>query len=98
MHPCYFVYILASEKHELYIGMTNDMGRRLWEHQNHVSPSSYSSRHGTTRLVYYETTTNVSSAIRREKELKRYPRQKKLTLISGKNPDWRDLATDPLPS
>ena len=92
MHSPYFVYILASDRHELYIGITNDLARRLWEHGSGHDPHSYSHRHGTTRLVYYEMTTDVRSAIQREKQLKRFPRQRKLQLIESMNPDWRDLA------
>lgn len=82
MHKQYFVYILASDTHELYVGVTNDLSRR------------YSYRHGTTRLVYFEMTTDVRSAIQREKALKRFPRQRKLELIEGMNPEWRNLATN----
>jgi len=87
------VYILASDTHELYIGITNDLVRRLWEHRNGQDPHGYSHRHGTSQLVYFEMTTNVRSAIQREKQLKRFPRQRKLQLIESINPDWRDLAT-----
>lgn len=94
MHKSYFVYILASDGHELYIGITKDLVRRLWEHGTGQDPHSYSHRHSTTRLVYYEMTADVRSAIQREKQLKRYPRQKKLQLIESMNPEWRDLATN----
>lgn len=93
MHRVYFVYILASDTHELYIGITNDLARRLSEHGSGQDPQSYSHRHRTTRLVYFEMTTDVRSAIQREKQLKRFPRQRKLELIESLNPDWRDLAT-----
>ena len=94
MQSPYFVYILASDRHELYIGVTNDLARRLGEHGSGQDPHSYSHRHGTARLVYYEITTDVRSAIQREKQLKRFPRQKKLQLIERMNPEWRDLATN----
>jgi putative endonuclease len=94
MHRSYFVYILASETRELYIGVTNDLLRRMWEHRTAQELHSYSCRHGTDRLVYFEMTTDVRSAIKREKQLKRFPRQKKLQLIEAQNPEWRDLATD----
>ena len=67
MHRQYFVYILASDTHELYVGVTNDLSRRLWEHGTGQDPHSYSYRHGTTRLVYFEMTSDVWSAIQREK-------------------------------
>jgi putative endonuclease len=88
----YYVYILASETHELYIGVTNDLVRRLAEHTSGYSPKSYSLLHGTTRLVHFESTLNVLAAIRREKQLKRWNRQRKLELIESENPEWRDLA------
>jgi putative endonuclease len=92
MSRSYFVYVLASESLELYIGLTNDLKRRVAEHRLSLDPDSYSSRHATTRLVYYEMTMDVLSAIRREKRLKRLSRQRKLRLIENMNPEWRDLA------
>jgi putative endonuclease len=88
----YFVCILASETRELYIGVTNDLDRRVAEHRRGLDPESYSSRHGMTRLVHYEMTNDVVSAIRREKRLKRLSRQRKLRLIEETNPERRDLA------
>jgi putative endonuclease len=92
MARTFFVYILASHTRELYIGVTNDLTRRVAEHGAKVNPDSYSSRHGTNRLVYFEMTSDVLSAIRREKRLKRLSRQRKLRLIEKMNPEWRDLA------
>ena len=92
MQKSYFVYILSSEARELYIGVTNNLERRLWEHRNCTDPDSYSHLHSTRRLVYFEVTADVRSAIHREKKLKRFPRQKKLELIERMNPDWRDLS------
>jgi putative endonuclease len=92
MSRTYFVYILASETRELYIGVTNSLERRVAEHRLGLDPGSFSSRHGTTRLVYFEMTKDVLSAIRREKRLKRLSRHRKLRLIEKANPDWRDLA------
>jgi putative endonuclease len=88
----YFVYILASETRELYVGVTNNLERRLAEHHSGYDPGSFSVRHGVTRLVYFEMTADVSAAIRREKRLKRLSRIRKLRLIERVNPDWRDLA------
>ena len=93
MSRTYFVYILASETRELYIGVTNDFNRRMAEHRLGLDPKGYSSRHQTTRLVYYEMTTDVVSAIRREKRLKPLGRLRKLRLIEGMNPEWHDLAS-----
>lgn len=96
MARTYFVYILASESRELYIGVTNDLERRLAEHRGGQNPDSYASRHMTSRLVYFEMTPDVLSAIRREKRLKRLSRQRKLRLIEKTNPDWRELASTEL--
>jgi putative endonuclease len=88
----YFVYILASESRELYIGVTNNLERRIAEHRLSLDPDSYSSRHRTMQLVYYEMTANVSSAIRREKQLRQLKRLRKIRLIEKMNPEWKDLA------
>jgi putative endonuclease len=89
----YFVYILASETRELYVGVTNNLERRLAEHRSGYDPGSYSVRHGTTWLVYFEMTADVSAAIRRENRLKRLSRMRKVRLIEKVNPDWWDLAS-----
>ncbi len=67
MTRTYFVYILASETRELYIGVTNNLERRLAEHRLSLDANSYSARHRTMRLVFYEMTSDAVSAIRREK-------------------------------
>jgi putative endonuclease len=92
MARSFFVYILASDARELYVGVTNDLTRRIAEHRAGLNPDSYSSRHATSRLVYFEMTSDALSAIGREKRLKRLSRQRKLRLIEKMNPDWRDLA------
>ncbi|MGI8818409.1 MAG: GIY-YIG nuclease family protein [Gemmatimonadales bacterium] len=74
------------------MGLTNDLERRLAEHRSGYSAKSYSLLHGTTRLVHFESTPNVLAAIRREKQLKRWSRQRKLALIETHNPHWRDVA------
>jgi putative endonuclease len=88
----YFVYILASESRELYIGVTNNLERRLAEHRFKLDPASYSSRHHTDKLVYYEMSLDIASAISREKRLKRLSRSRKVRLIEKVNSDWKDLA------
>jgi putative endonuclease len=93
MGRTFFVYILASETRELYIGVTNDLTRRVAEHRGGLNPDSYSSRHRTSQLGYFEMTSDVLSAIRREKRLKRLSRQRKIRLIEKLNPEWRDLAS-----
>ena len=70
MPRTYFVYILASDSRELYVGVTNDVHRRVAQHRSGLHPDSYTSRHGTTRLVYCELTHDVTAAIRREEQIK----------------------------
>jgi putative endonuclease len=89
----YFVYIIASESRELYVGVTNDLARRVAQHRSASQPHSYSARHQTTRLVYFEMSADVLAAIAREKRLKRLSRARKLRLIDNANPDWKDLAS-----
>ena len=92
MPNTYWVYILASDSRELYVGVTNDLYRRLFEHRNSLDPNSYTSKHRTCRLVYCESTQDVTAAIRREKQIKRWKRMQRLKLIERLNPGWRDLA------
>ncbi|HKH83140.1 MAG TPA: GIY-YIG nuclease family protein [Gemmatimonadales bacterium] len=92
MSRTYFVYILASDTRELYVGVTNDLERRLAEHRAGWDVTSYSSRHHTTRLVYFESTSDFSAAIRREKRLKRLSRHRTLRLVERHNSEWKDLA------
>ena len=87
----YYVYILASENNEkLYVGITNDLVRRTFEHKEKFV-NGYSEFYNITKLVYYEETTDVMSAIEREKQIKKYRRQKKNNLINKLNPSWEDL-------
>lgn len=92
MPRSYFVYILASESHELYVGVTNNLWKRLDQHRSGLMPGAYSVRHRTDRLVYTEITEDILAAIRREKQIKGWTRKRKLALIEASNPDWRDLA------
>jgi putative endonuclease len=88
----YFVYILASKRHgTLYIGVTNDLVRRLEEHRSGAI-KGFSSKYRTYRLVHYEVYGEVKDAIAREKRLKKWNRQWKLDLIEEQNPKWEDLA------
>jgi putative endonuclease len=89
------VYILASSSRELYIGVTNDLARRVAEHRAGIDPEDHAYRHKTTRLVYVEQTGNVWDAIRREKQLKGWRRMRKIDLIESQNPRWLDLASAP---
>ena len=87
----YHVYILASGiGGTLYVGVTNDLVRRVYEHRSKVVPG-FTKRYGISRLVYFEPFGDVGAAIRREKQLKRWNRAWKVRLIEEKNPNWDDL-------
>jgi putative endonuclease len=87
------VYIIANHSRMLYIGVTNNLERRVSEHKMKLVPG-YAQRYNMTRLVYYENTPDIRDAIAREKELKGWRRAKKVALIESTNPRWRDLAED----
>ncbi len=88
----YYVYILSnSNKNVVYIGVTNDLVKRVYEHKNHLDKGSFTSKYNVDRLVYFECTNDVESAISREKQLKGWVRKKKNWLIERMNPDWIDL-------
>ncbi len=88
---CYHVYILASKKNgTLYIGVTNDLPRRVHEHKCGTVPG-FTKRYGVDKLVYYETFANVYDALTAEKRLKVWKRQWKIELIEKRNPKWHDL-------
>ena len=89
----YAVYIMTNPSRTLYIGMTNDLTRRVYEHQHHVS-DGFTARYNVVRLAYYEQCDDVSSAIAREKQLKGWRRSRKIAMIESVNPDWRDLSRD----
>jgi len=85
------VYILASKRNgTLYIGVTSDLVKRIWEHKNHVV-EGFSKHYNVHLLVWYELHENMESAIIREKQLKEWKRKWKLDLIESGNPDWQDL-------
>ncbi|MCU1270616.1 MAG: excinuclease subunit [Acidobacteriaceae bacterium] len=87
----YFVYIVCSSSGTLYIGMTNSIYRRVLQHKGREI-EGFSAKYNCTRLVYYESFDDVTKAIDREKQLKRWIRRKKIALIESKNPRWSDLA------
>lgn len=85
------VYILASPNHRaLYVGLTTDMGRRLDEHRRGLS--EHTARYNITKLVYLESHETAPQAIEREKQIKRWRREKKIALIESANPEWLDLS------
>ena len=90
----YYVYILASSQNgTLYIGVTNDLSRRVYEHKHHIIPG-FTDKYNVDRLVYYERFDDIRDAIRHEKRLKEWKRNWKKDLIEKYNPDWRDLYSD----
>jgi putative endonuclease len=94
MIKTYYVYILASKRNgTLYIGVTNDLQRRIYEHKNNLL-EGFSKKYSIHYLVYFEDINDVNSALQREKQFKRWTRKWKLELIEKFNPDWRDLADD----
>ena len=90
----FYVYIMASQRNgTLYIGMTNDLQRRVWEHQQSLI-DGFSKKYKTHMLVWYEEAPDATSAIAHEKRLKKWNRAWKLKLIEEQNPNWRDLSED----
>ena len=87
----YYVYILSNTNNQvLYIGVTNHLIRRVYEHKNHVI-DGFTRKYNLNKLVYFEQTDDVSVAIAREKQLKHWRREKKNYLVNQFNPDWHDL-------
>ncbi|MEE9441980.1 MAG: GIY-YIG nuclease family protein [candidate division Zixibacteria bacterium] len=87
----YYIYIMASERNgTLYIGVTNDLVRRAYEHKNKLI-EGFTKKYGIHKLVYFEQTSDVESAIAREKQMKKWNRKWKLRLIEESNPGWKDL-------
>ena len=87
----YYVYIMSNTSRTLYTGVTNDLKRRVYEHKNKLLPG-FTSRYNVSELVYFEETSDVHSALTREKEIKGWRRSKKTHLIESVNPKWVDLS------
>ena len=86
-----YVYVLASKRNAtLYIGVTSNLMKRIWEHKNKLIPG-FTAKYGISRLVYHEQHNDIMEAIRREKALKKWLRKWKLALIEANNPNWIDL-------
>ena len=86
----YYVYIMASASGTLYIGVNNNLEKRVWEHR-HKTYRGFSSKYGCNRLIYFEHHEDINAAIAREKQLKGWVRKKKERLINTLNPGWHDL-------
>ena len=88
-----FVYMLANDTNVcLYVGVTNDLIRRLYEHKNNLDPKSFTSQYNIHKLVYYEETSDPYTAISQEKQIKGWNRKRKNRLVESLNPQWRDLS------
>ncbi len=89
----YYVYIMTNQSGTLYIGITNNLIRRVYEHKNKLV-DGFTKKYNINRLVYFEETTDVYSAIAREKQIKGWVRKKKIELIKTTNPKFKDLSED----
>jgi putative endonuclease len=88
---CYFVYIVTNRTRTLYVGVTNDLPRRIYEHRSGEIPG-FTSKYKIHRLVYFEDFVDIRQAIAREKEIKGWLRGRKIQLIESVNPRWKDLS------
>ena len=91
MSRSYFVYILTNKSRTLYVGITNDLHRRLTEHQEKLLPG-FTKKYHLTTLIYFEEFNGVYEAIAREKQIKKWARVKKIALIESSNPGWKDVS------
>jgi len=87
----YYIYIMTNRTHTLYVGVTNDLYRRVDEHRSGTNPG-FTTKYKINRLVYFEHFEDISDAIAREKEIKGWVRRKKIALIETQNPKWSDLS------
>jgi putative endonuclease len=84
---------MGSKTGTLYVGITSDIKRRVYEHKNHLIPG-FTNKYNVERLLYFETIHDPASAINREKQIKAWRREKKVALIDSVNPSWEDLSED----
>ena len=90
----YAVYILASRSHNFYVGVTNSLDRRMRQHKQHLFEEGFTARYNIERLVWYQIFGDIREAIAREKQIKRWRREKKVLLIESLNPTWQDLSEE----
>ncbi|MSQ12885.1 MAG: GIY-YIG nuclease family protein [Dehalococcoidia bacterium] len=84
---------MSNASKTLYVGVTNDLTRRVFTHKNKMG-SAFARRYNVTKLVYYEETSEITSAITREKQIKGWLRSKKIVLVESVNPEWKDLSKE----
>ena len=89
----HYVYIMTDKSGTLYVGMTNDLKKRVYQHKQKMV-EGFTKKYNITRLLYYETFDDTLSAIRAERKIKGWLREKKIKLIESKNPGWTDLSED----
>ena len=89
----YYIYIMTNKSGTLYVGMTNDIKKRVYEHKNKLI-AGFTKKYNINRLIYFETFSDVYSAITREKTIKGWLRKKKIDLVNSTNPYWNDLSSD----
>ena len=88
----FYVYILTNKTNNVfYVGMTNNLVSRVYQHKQHMDPKSFTARYNVTKLVYFEETTDVRAALEREKQLKSWKRASKIALVMASNPRMIDL-------
>ena len=92
MHKEYYVYLVTTYNNKvMYVGITNNLARRIYEHKNKLV-DGFTKKYNISKLVYFEHTSDVLSAIAREKEIKKWRREKKNKLVNAANPEWKDLS------
>ena len=88
----YYVYILTNKNHTvLYTGVTGNLPKRIYEHKTHLDPKSFTAKYKVDRLIYFEETNDVKTALEREKQIKSWNRASKVNLIMRSNPRWIDM-------
>ena len=89
-----YVYFLTNKNNKvLYVGVTSDLERRLWEHKHHMTHNSFTAKYNCCKLVYFEHTSSIRAAIAREKQIKNWKREWKNELVEKENPKWIDLSS-----
>ncbi len=89
----YYVYVMTNRSRTLYIGVTNDLRRRVCEHKHHMI-EGFTKRYNIDGLIYYEVSGDIMAAIAREKQIKGWLRKRKISLVESMSPEWRDLSEE----